>query len=211
MRGSCRRWGDGAFPAPPGRVTLRGLGLARNSSVAARAGRVGVGRPGGSGPRGPAAGRGPARGRRRAPGKSRCRGLRGRRGRCCRGAPHASGSPVRGGGAGESVRESERGWLWGGGPRSPGWPGARPRRVCRPGRWGMSSAAAWPLFWCGSPGSPGLSPCSVFCSVFRFRPVRARLGWKNSRCLCRAYPTFTVSLNFLVSDAFTLPSSLHPC
>lgn len=55
--------------------------------------------------------------------------------------------------------------------------------ACRPGRSGMSLAAAWPRFWCGSPGSPGLSPCSVFCSVVRFRLVRARLGWKNSRCL----------------------------
>lgn len=48
--------------------------------------------------------------------------------------------------------------------------------VYRPRWWGMSLAAAWPLFWCGSLGSPGLSPCSVFCSVVRLRLVRALLG-----------------------------------
>lgn len=49
-------WGDGAFLEPSGRVTLRGLRLARNSSGAVLAWRVGVGRPGVSEPEGTAVG-----------------------------------------------------------------------------------------------------------------------------------------------------------
>lgn len=73
--------GDGAFPEQPGRVTLRGLRLAGNSSVAARACRAGRERAG-------------AAGGRRVPGS--VRGAGGRAGRRCRGAPHATGRPVRG-------------------------------------------------------------------------------------------------------------------
>lgn len=99
--------GDGAFPEQPGRVTLRGLRLAGNSSVAARACRAERERAGAAGG-----------GRRRLP-ESLCEGPRAERGGAA-GEPLTSpGAPCGGGEEVEAVPPVPRAAPCGEGAQNP--------------------------------------------------------------------------------------------
>lgn len=176
---------DGAFPEQPGRVTLRGLRLAGNSSVAARACRAGRERAG-------------AAGGAQAAGAGKCARGRGQSGAALPGSPSRHRAPRAG-----AARRGRRCLSCPGrrrvgkGPKAPRGRGARLVCASRPGRRGMSRAAAWPLLWGGFPGSPGRSPRSVFCAVAPVLPA-----WDvRTAGACVELNPLSLSLNFLVSLA----------